>query len=256
MAGAPRAVVADSGDNERMTRASLDRSPAAVAAMFDRTAHRYDLMNDVLSLGQDRLWRKVVARAVDAGPGDLVLDLAAGTGTSSAEFTRAGARCVACDFSIGMLRVGIQRQHDDSARSDDRVRFVAGDAMRLPYADASFDAVTISFGIRNVVDVDGCLAEMRRVTKPGGRLVICEFSHIPVRPLDRMFALYLVHGMPRIAGLLSSNPDSYGYLSESIQDWSDQPGLARRIQRAGWTDVAWRNLSFGIAAIHRARRPS
>ena len=232
-----------------MTRASLDRRPDAVAAMFDSTARRYDLMNDVLSMGQDRLWRRVVARALDARPGERVLDLAAGTGTSTAAFAEGGAECVACDFSLGMLQEGVRR------RQGSGVAFAAGDAMRLPFADEAFDAVTISFGIRNVVDPDACLREMLRVTRPGGRLVICEFSHIPVGVVDRAFTAYLVHMMPRIAGLLSSNPESYGYLSESIQTWPDQRAMAARIQRAGWTRVAWRNLSFGIAAVHRARRP-
>ncbi|HEY3686762.1 MAG TPA: demethylmenaquinone methyltransferase [Streptosporangiaceae bacterium] len=234
-----------------MTRASLDRRPDAVAAMFDSTADRYDLMNDVLSMGQDRLWRTIVARAVDAKAGERVLDLAAGTGTSTAAFARAGAQCVACDFSTGMLEVGVRRR----GQSAGGVTFVGGDAMRLPFADDSFDAVTISFGIRNVVDPDACMRELRRVAKPGGRMVICEFSHIPVRPVDRAFTQYLVHVMPRIAGLLSSNPESYGYLSESIQTWPDQRAMAARIQRAGWTRVAWRNLSFGIAAVHRAWKP-
>ena len=234
-----------------MTRASLDKRPEAVAAMFDRTAERYDVMNDVLSMGQDRLWRGIVARAVDARPGDRVLDLAAGTGTSTVAFARAGAQCVACDFSIGMLTVGTRKNGGTPG-----LRFAAGDALRLPFADGSFDAVTISFGIRNVADTDACLREMRRVTRPGGRLVICEFSHIPVRVVDAAFTQYLVHVMPRIAGLLSSNPDSYGYLSDSIQTWPDQRAMAARIQRAGWERVAWRNLSFGIAAVHRAWKPA
>lgn len=233
-----------------MTRASLDRRPDTVAAMFDSTAKRYDLMNDVLSMGQDRLWRRVVARAVGARTGERVLDLAAGTGTSTVAFARTGAQSVACDFSTGMLNVGMEKNGRTPG-----LRFVAGDAMRLPFADASFDAVTISFGIRNVVDPDACMREMLRVTRPGGRLVICEFSHIPVRVVDRAFTQYLVHVMPRIAGLLSSNPASYAYLSESIQTWPDQRAMAARIQRAGWTRVAWRNLSFGIAAVHRAWKP-
>lgn len=234
-----------------MTRATLAKRPDAVAAMFDRTAERYDLMNDVLSMGQDRLWRGIVARAVDARPGERILDLAAGTGTSTVAFARSGAKCVACDFSTGMLRVGVRKNGDTPG-----LRFTAGDALRLPFADASFDAVTISFGIRNVADTDACLRELLRVTRPGGRLVICEFSHIPVRLVDKAFTQYLVHVMPRIAGLLSSNPDSYGYLSESIQTWPDQRAMAARIQRAGWTRVAWRNLSFGIAAVHRAWKPA
>ena len=158
-----------------MTRAQLDKRPGDVAAMFDKVAPRYDLLNDVLSFGQDRWWRKVVAKAVGARAGERVLDLAAGTGTSSVTFTAAGAACVACDFSLGMLRAGAGRL----GAQDGPVRFVAGDALRLPFGDQAFDAVTISFGLRNVADPGAALAEMFRVTRPGGRLVICEFGHLP-----------------------------------------------------------------------------
>ena len=145
--------------------------------MFDGVAERYDLTNDVLSLGQTRLWRRAVARAVDAQPGELVLDLAAGTGSSSLPFVQAGARVVAADFSLGMLQVG-KRTHPTLTCS-------AGDALRLPFADGVFDTVTISFGLRNVSDVDAGLAEMARVTRPGGRLVVCEFSHPTWAPSAR-----------------------------------------------------------------------
>src|SRR5712691_7836460 len=163
-----------------MAKADLDKRPADVAAMFDQVAERYDLLNDVLSLGQDRLWRRSVARAVSAGPGEVVLDLAAGTGTSSRAFTEAGARCVACDFSLGMLGVGARKPAT-------RVRFVAGDALALPFRSGFFDAVTISFGLRNVADPGAALAEMLRVARPGGRLVVCEFSHLPVPRLNALY---------------------------------------------------------------------
>jgi demethylmenaquinone methyltransferase / 2-methoxy-6-polyprenyl-1,4-benzoquinol methylase len=233
-----------------MTRASLDKQPADVAAMFDRTAGRYDLLNDLLSGGQDRMWRHAVAKAIDARPGELVLDLAAGTGTSSETFIKAGARCVACDFSLGMLRVGVGRR----GQSTGGLTFVAGDALRLPFADESFDVVTISFGLRNVADVDQALAELRRVTKPGGRGLVCEFSR-PANPVVRFgFRQHLRYGLPLIAKV-SSNPDSYNYLAESIQVWPDQAALAKRLQAAGWTSVRWRDLSFGVVALHHARRP-
>jgi demethylmenaquinone methyltransferase/2-methoxy-6-polyprenyl-1,4-benzoquinol methylase len=158
-----------------MTKADLDKRPADVAAMFDAVAERYDLLNDVLSLGQDRLWRRFVARAVAARPGERVLDLAAGTGTSSRTFTTAGAYCVACDFSLGMLQAGARKAATGRRRGGRAgpVRFVAGDALRLPFRDRAFDAVTSSFGLRNVADPGAALAEMLRVTAPGGRLVIC-----------------------------------------------------------------------------------
>jgi demethylmenaquinone methyltransferase/2-methoxy-6-polyprenyl-1,4-benzoquinol methylase len=215
--------------------------------MFDDVAPKYDVVNDVLSLGQTRRWRRIVVEAVDARPGQKVLDLAAGTGTSSEPYADAGVHVIACDFSLGMLRVGKRRRPD--------IDFVAGDATRLPFADNSFDAVTISFGLRNVNDPDRALAEMLRVTKPGGRLVIAEFS-TPVVPLWRtMYTEYLMRALPAIASKISSNPDSYIYLAESIRAWPDQDALAARIAGAGWQDVAFRNLSGGIVAVHRAHKP-
>ncbi|WP_426563463.1 demethylmenaquinone methyltransferase [Angustibacter sp. McL0619] len=230
-----------------MSRAHLDKRPDEVAAMFDTVADRYDLTNDVLSLGQDRLWRRAVVRALDARPGETVLDLAAGTGTSSEPFADAGVQVVPADFSLGMLRVGKKRRPDLS--------FTAGDATRLPFADKSFDAVTMSFGLRNVVDTDQALRELRRVTRPGGRLVVCEFSHPVWTPFRTVYVNYLMRALPSIARRVSSNPESYVYLAESIRAWPDQDGLAKRLQQSGWTDVAWRNLSGGVVALHRARRP-
>ena len=232
-----------------MTRAQLDKKPGDVAAMFDGLADRYDLLNDVLSAGQDRRWRRIVAAAVGAGPGERVLDIAAGTGTSSRAFTSAGAQCVACDFSLGMLRVGA-RQPAPS------VRFVAGDALDLPFADGAFDAVTISFGLRNVADTRAALAEMRRVTRPGGRLVVCEFSHLRPAALDALYAGYLSRALPAVAGRLSGNAEAYDYLAESIRDWPAQRELADRITAAGWSGVRWLNLSLGVVALHLARRPA
>jgi demethylmenaquinone methyltransferase / 2-methoxy-6-polyprenyl-1,4-benzoquinol methylase len=232
------------------SRADLAKQPAEVAAMFDDVAARYDLVNDVLSMGRDRSWRKVVAKAVGASRGERVLDVAAGTGTSSASFTAAGADCVACDFSLGMLHQGA-RQRGGAAVGG--VRFVAGDALALPFADESFDAVTISFGLRNVHDVDAALRDLLRVTKPGGRLVICEFSSPVWTPFRRVYDGYLGI-MPPIVKKVSSNPDSYVYLAESIRAWPAQQELASRIAAAGWKRVAWRNLTGGIVAVHRGAR--
>src|SRR5215472_9625414 len=173
-----------------MAKADLDKAPADVAAMFDAVAERYDLLNDVLSVGQVTLWKRVVAAAVAAGPGERVLDLAAGTGTSSRTFTASGASCVACDFSLGMLQVGARRPQPGT------LRFVAGDALRLPFRDESFDAVTISFGLRNVADPKAALREMRRVTRPGGQLVICEFGHLRRPRLDALYGRYLATVLP------------------------------------------------------------
>jgi demethylmenaquinone methyltransferase/2-methoxy-6-polyprenyl-1,4-benzoquinol methylase len=227
-----------------VTRADLDKKPAEVAAMFDDVARRYDLTNDVLSLGQDRRWRTQVVKAVDARPGERVLDLAAGTGTSSQPFADRGAVVVPCDFSLGMLRVGKQaRPH---------LPFTAGDGTRLPFADGTFDAVTISFGLRNIVDPDQGLRELRRVTRPGGRLVVCEFSHPTNAAFRTVYIEYLMKALPAVARAVSSSPDAYVYLAESIRAWPDQEGLADRIAAAGWQAPQWRNLSGGIVALHRA----
>ncbi|MFI6502230.1 demethylmenaquinone methyltransferase [Nonomuraea typhae] len=238
-----------------MTRAQLDKQPHEVAAMFDRTARRYDLVNDVISFGQVRYWRKAVAAAVDAGPGEVVLDLGAGTGTSTDSFTALGARAIASDFSLGMLQTGVRR-HGGNALTGPGIPFVAGDAMRLPFADDSFDAVTISVALRNVHDTGMALREMSRVTKPGGRLVILEFSHVTFAPADLVYREYLMRLLPKVATVFGSNDDSYEYLAESIRDWPDQASLARTIQQAGWERVAWRNLTWGVVAMHRGFKPA
>ncbi|HMM95526.1 demethylmenaquinone methyltransferase [Phycicoccus sp.] len=229
-----------------MSRASLEKDPRDVAAMFDDVASRYDVTNDVLSLGQDRLWRRAVVAACDARPGQRVLDIAAGTGTSSEPFADSGVDVVPADFSLGMLRVGHRRRSD--------LGFTAADAMRLPFADDSFDVVTMSFGLRNVSDPDAALREFLRVTKPGGRLVVCEFSTPTNRAFRRVYSTYLMGSLPRIARTVSSNPDSYVYLAESIQAWPDQRGLATRVAAAGWSGVEWRDLSGGVVALHRATK--
>ncbi|MGV0836563.1 demethylmenaquinone methyltransferase [Mycolicibacterium thermoresistibile] len=228
-----------------MSRATLEKDPRDVASMFDAVARRYDLTNTVMSLGQDRLWRRATRAALRIGPGDTVLDLAAGTAVSTVELTRSGAWCVAADFSVGMLAAGRGRA----------VPKVAGDATRLPFADGVFDAVTISFGLRNVVDHTAGLREMARVTRPGGRLVVCEFS-TPTNPVfATVYKEYLMQALPRIARAVSSNPEAYVYLAESIRAWPDQSQLARQIQQAGWSKVRWRNLTGGIVALHAATKP-
>jgi demethylmenaquinone methyltransferase/2-methoxy-6-polyprenyl-1,4-benzoquinol methylase len=230
-----------------MSRASLDKQPQEVARMFDGIARRYDLTNDVMSLGQDRVWRSATLRALEVGPGDRVLDLAAGTGTSSAPLADRGVDVVPCDLSFGMLEVGKRRRPD--------LAFVNGDATQLPFADASFDAVTISFGLRNVVDTEKALTEMLRVTRPGGRLVVCEFSHATWGPFRTVYENYLMRALPRVARAVSKETDAYTYLAESIRAWPDQDALGGIIGRAGWSEVAYRNLTGGVVALHRATRP-
>lgn len=230
-----------------MPRASLDKDPRDVATMFDAVARRYDLTNDVISLGQDRAWRRATLAALAARPGETVLDLAAGTGTSSEPLADAGVHVVPCDLSFGMLSVGKRRRPD--------LGFVAGNATQLPFADASFDAVTISFGLRNVVDTEGALAEMLRVTRPGGRLVVCEFSTPTLTPFRTVYTEYLMRALPPVARAVSKEPDAYVYLAESIRAWPDQKELGRTLRRAGWDHVAYRNLTGGVVALHRATRP-
>ncbi|MGD9986467.1 demethylmenaquinone methyltransferase [Pseudonocardia sp.] len=228
-----------------MARADLDKRPDDVAAMFDGVAKRYDLTNTVLTGGQDRRWRDLTRAALDPRPGERVLDLAAGTAVSTVSLARSGAWCVAADFSLGMLRAGAGRD----------VPKVAADGMALPFGDGVFDAVTISFGLRNIVDTAAALREMARVTRPGGRLVVCEFgtpTWAPFRVAYHDVVLRAV--LPAVARRVSSNPEAYTYLAESIRDWPAQPDLARIIARSGWTGVAWRDLALGAVALHRATR--
>lgn len=225
-------------------RAGLDKKPDDVAGMFDHVAERYDITNDVLSMGQTKVWRRRLVEALNVKPGEQVLDLAAGTGSSTEPFHDAGAHAVACDFSEGMLAVGRRRRPD--------MTFVQGDAMDLPFEDSRFDAVTISFGLRNIADPAKGLAEMLRVTKPGGRLAVMEFSD-PTNPAFRtVYQEYLMRALPPVARAVSSNPDAYVYLAESIRAWPDQDRLGRMIEDVGWSGVRYRNLTGGIVAIHHA----
>ncbi len=229
-----------------MTRATLEKDPSEVAAMFDGVAEKYDLTNDVLTGGIDRLWRRATVAAIGARAGEVVLDIAAGTGTSAEPLADGGVHVVPADFSLGMLRVGVRRRPD--------LAFTAADAMRLPFADGAFDAVTMSFGLRNVADVGAALHEFARVTRAGGRLVVCEFSAPTNGMFRRVYTEYLMRALPSVARRVSSSPDSYVYLAESIRAWPSQRELGERIAEAGWSSVEWRNLTGGIVALHRAVR--
>ncbi len=230
-----------------VSRADLDKQPHEVAAMFDGVAQRYDLTNTVLSFGRDRGWRRATRAALGLKPGERVLDVGAGTGVSTEELARSGAYAVGVDLSVGMLRVG--------KRARPEVPLLAGDALRLPFPDAAFDAVTISFALRNVVDTPAAIRELGRVTRPGGRLVVCEFSHPAYAAFRTVYLRYLMRSLPAVARRVSSNPDAYVYLAESIRAWPDQAGLAARIADAGgWSGVGWRNLTGGVVALHRAVR--
>lgn len=228
-----------------MARAGLDKDPHDIAAMFDGVAEGYDRTNSVMTLGFDRRWRETTRKVLDAGPGEKVLDLAAGTAVSTVEYARSGAWCLAADFSLGMLRGGLTRN----------VPKVAADAFHLPFADGSFDAVTVSFGLRNMNDTRAALTEMRRVVRPGGRLVICEVSQPSRRPVRWLYRNTMLRALPYLTRPFASNPEAYAYLAESMRSWHDQRTLAELIADAGWRDVEWLNLTFGAVALHRAINP-
>ena len=229
-----------------MAKASLDKDPFDVASMFDDVGDKYDLTNTVLSFGQDRVWRRRTRERLNLQPGEKVLDLAAGTAVSTEELAKSGAWCVACDFSQGMLAAGHDRD----------VPKVVGDGMTLPFADNTFDAVPISYGLRNIHDFRAGLREMARVTKPGGRLTVAEFSTPVIPVFGTLYKEYLMRLLPNVARVVSSNPDAYIYLAESIRAWPDQEELAQEINAQGWSDCGWQNLTFGIVAMHSAIKPS
>ena len=226
----------------------MDKQPDEVAGMFDTVANNYDITNAVLSAGNSTLWRFATVKAIDPQPGERILDIACGTGTSSAALTRTGATVVGVDFSPGML--------GEARRKHSSVEFVEGDAMKLPFVSDEFDAVTISFGLRNITDPKAALDEMYRVLKPGGRLVITEFSRPPVALMRAGYFTYLKYVMPTVASVTGSNAAAYKYLEETIRDWPDQGTLSQWIRGAGFTRVAHRNLTAGIVAMHRGRKPA
>jgi demethylmenaquinone methyltransferase/2-methoxy-6-polyprenyl-1,4-benzoquinol methylase len=227
-----------------MSRANLNKDPDEVAAMFDGVAQRYDLVNDLLSLGRTRAWRRAATAIIAPQPGMKILDLAAGTGSSSEPLAAAGAEVVAADFSEGMLAAG--------RKARPHLTFTKADALNLPFDSDTFDVVTISFGLRNTADIDKALSQMLKVTKPGGHLVVVEFSHPEWLPFRTIYTNYLMRLLPAVARLTASNPDAYIYLAQSIRVWPDQGKLASRITAAGWSNVGWTNLTGGVVAVHRA----
>jgi demethylmenaquinone methyltransferase/2-methoxy-6-polyprenyl-1,4-benzoquinol methylase len=229
-----------------MIRATLKKESTQVSAMFNEVAHGYDRTRAVLWFGQARRWGRITARCLALAPGRTVLDVACGTGTSSRYLAESGAKVTGCDFSPGMLAVARTRVPD--------VEFLPGDALDLPFESETFDAATISFGLRNVADTHRALTEMRRVVRPGGRLAVCEYTHPPHWLARATADGYLRRVAPLIARWLSSNPHAYRYLADSIAAWPGQAELAATIHRAGWTKVAWRNVSAGLVAVHRATR--
>ena len=230
-----------------MSRANMDKNPDEVAAMFDGVAKRYDLVNDLLSLGRTKAWRRATTKIINPRPGMKILDLAAGTGSSSEPLAAAGADVIPADFSEGMLAAG--------RKARPHLPFTKADALNLPFKDGEFDLVTISFGLRNTQNTERALAEMLRVTKSGGQIVVCEFSSPTFGPFRTIYTNYLMKALPAIASKTSSNPDAYIYLAESIRAWPDQSALAAKISAAGWADVSWTNLTGGVVAVHKARKP-
>ena len=225
-----------------MARANLNKDPDDVSKMFDGVANRYDFLNDLLSLGRTKAWRKVVTSIIGPKPGLKILDIAAGTGSSTRPLVDAGADVIALDFSTGMIEIGRKRHKD--------IKFVQGDALNLPFEENFFDVTTISFGLRNTSNIDSALKDSLRVTKSGGKIVIAEFSH-PSNSIFRFIYLnYLMRAIPIISKKISKNPDAYVYLAESIRAWPNQEGLASKMRDAGWKSVAWQDLTFGIVAVH------
>ena len=225
-----------------MARANLNKDPDDVSKMFDGVANRYDFLNDLLSLGRTKAWRKVVTSIIGPKPGLKILDIAAGTGSSTRPLVDAGADVIALDFSAGMIETGRKRHKD--------IKFVQGDALNIPFEENVFDVTTISFGLRNTSNIDSALKDSLRVTKSGGKIVIAEFSH-PSNSIFRFIYLnYLMKAIPIISKKISKNPDAYVYLAESIRAWPNQEGLASKMRDAGWKSVAWQDLTFGIVAVH------
>ena len=225
-----------------MARANLNKDPDDVSRMFDGVANRYDFLNDLLSLGRTKAWRRVVTSIIGPKPGIKILDIAAGTGASTRPLVDAGADVIAVDFSAGMINVGKKRNRD--------IKFVQGDALNLPFEDNSFDVTTISFGLRNTSNINLALKDALRVTKVGGRIVIAEFSHPSNFLFRKIYLNYLMKALPIISRKISKNPEAYVYLAESIRAWPNQEGLASKMRDAGWKSVAWQDLTFGIVAVH------
>ena len=230
-----------------MSRADLGKEPDEVSAMFDGVARRYDLLNDLLSLGLTKAWRKVATAIIAPKPGMRILDIAAGTGSSSRPLADAGAEVISLDFSKGMLDAGRKRHPD--------LTFVQGDALALTFKENEFDVTTISFGLRNTSDTSKALQESLRVLKSGGRMVVVEFSQPTNRIFRTIYLRYLMRALPTVARKVSSNPDAYVYLAESILAWPNQNGLADLMRAAGFGSVQWKNLTFGIVAIHTGVKP-
>ena len=227
-----------------------DQKAGMVHGVFTRVANRYDVMNDVMSLGIHRLWKDAMMDWLAPRPGQRLLDVAGGTGDVSFRFLQRakGAHATVCDMTESMLVEG--RKRAEAGNMADSLDWIVGDAMALPFAAGSFDVYTISFGIRNVTRIPAALSEAFRVLKPGGRLMVLEFSQLPNPLLQKAYDLYSFNVIPRMGQIIAQDRDSYQYLVESIRKFPDQDRFATMIREAGFSQVSYRNLSMGIAALH------
>jgi demethylmenaquinone methyltransferase/2-methoxy-6-polyprenyl-1,4-benzoquinol methylase len=222
-----------------------------VSIMFTRIARRYDLMNTIMSFGQDAMWRRVTVRAANPRPGSLALDVAAGTGRIAQELARKGARAVGVDFTVAMM----QRGRESGVGSMEEVYFAGADALALPFADDTFDIVTTGFAMRNVTDIEAAFREMCRVVRPGGRVVCLEVGR-PEWTLTRLLhGLYTRRVVPLLGNLIAGDSDAYTYLPSSMGKFPPPKELAAIMRRAGLRNVRWKQLTLGAAAVHAGTRP-
>jgi demethylmenaquinone methyltransferase / 2-methoxy-6-polyprenyl-1,4-benzoquinol methylase len=236
-------------------RVEAEEKPALVRGVFERVASRYDLMNDLMSGGIHRLWKAELIDWLNPRPGELLLDVAGGTGDIAFRYlerTEKQAGVIVCDLTPAMLAVGRDRAIDRGIVAG--IEWVAGDAQALPFRDRSVDAYTIAFGLRNVTDIDRALAEARRVLKPGGRFICLEFSQVVLPLLKQLYDLYSFRVLPWMGRIVAGDKDSYVYLVESIRRFPAQAALIERMKAAGFGQTSYRNLSGGIAALHSAWR--
>ena len=238
------------------TRVPRGEKQRRVGAVFDSVADNYDLMNDLMSLGIHRLWKHFTLQLAGVRPGERVLDLAGGTGDLAAGLARAAGadgRVLLSDINAAMLGRGRERLADKGVVGN--LDCVQANAEALPFADASFDCVTIGFGLRNVTDKQAALAQMCRVLRPGGRALVLEFSKPQIPGLSRLYDTYSFSVLPRLGALVADDADSYRYLAESIRMHPDQRTLQGMMEQAGFARCAHYNLTGGIVAVHRGFKP-
>lgn len=229
----------------------LDKNANSVRQMFAGVAPRYDFLNHLLSLSQDKRWRRLSARALGVGPGALVLDLCCGTGDQALAVQRHGARVVASDFCLPMLAIA-ERKYE--ALNGGRPAGLAGDSLVLPFGGSIFDGATVSFGLRNVADLDRGLEEIHRVLRPGGTVAFLEFAVPTAAPLRWLYLLYFRRLLPLIGRMISSSDSAYTYLPESVLEFPQRRGFVDRMAAAGFEDSGWRDLSAGIVCLYTGRR--